>query len=52
MGAVITHPNGSINQPPPLTAAIQGQLGLKLDSTMASVEVIVIDHVEKPVEVN
>ncbi|MGO9776790.1 MAG: M56 family metallopeptidase [Terracidiphilus sp.] len=52
MGAVIPHPTGRINQPPPLSAAIQGQLGLKLDSTMASVEMIVIDHVEKPVEVN
>ena len=51
-GATIPHPTGSISQPPPLTAAIQGQLGLKLDSTMASVEIIVIDHVEKPVEAN
>jgi uncharacterized protein (TIGR03435 family) len=52
MGAVIPHPAGGINHQPPLTAAIQGQLGLKLDSTMASVEVFVIDHVEKPVKVN
>jgi uncharacterized protein (TIGR03435 family) len=50
-GATIPHPNGA-TAPPPLSAAIQGQLGLKLDSTMASVEVFVIDHVEKPTEVN
>ena len=49
MGAVIPHPTGRINQPPPLFAAIRGQIGLKLDSTMASVDIIVIDHVEKPV---
>jgi uncharacterized protein (TIGR03435 family) len=47
MGAVIPHPTGT-NAPPPLSAAIQGQLGLKLDYTMASVDIIVIDHVEKP----
>jgi uncharacterized protein (TIGR03435 family) len=51
-GATIPHPTASINQPPPLTAAIQGQLGLKLDSTVASVEILVIDHVEKPVDDN
>ena len=32
--------------------AIQQRMGLKLDATMASVEVFVIDHVEKPAEVN
>jgi uncharacterized protein (TIGR03435 family) len=36
------------NAPPGLFTAIQEQLGLKLDSTKAPVEVIVIDHVEKP----
>jgi uncharacterized protein (TIGR03435 family) len=50
-GATIPHPAGA-TAPPPLSAAIQGQLGLKLDSTMASVQVFVIDHVEKPVEAN
>ena len=29
-------------------AAMQEQLGLKLDSTKSPVEVMVIDHVEKP----
>ncbi|HYA42859.1 MAG TPA: TIGR03435 family protein, partial [Syntrophobacteraceae bacterium] len=35
---------------PPLYTAIQEQLGLKLDATNARVEVLVIDHVEKPSE--
>jgi uncharacterized protein (TIGR03435 family) len=34
--------------PPGLFTAIQQQLGLKLDPTKASDDVIVIDHVEKP----
>jgi uncharacterized protein (TIGR03435 family) len=33
---------------PSLTTAVQEQLGLKLESTKGPVEVIVIDHVEKP----
>jgi uncharacterized protein (TIGR03435 family) len=49
LGATIPHPTASTSQPPLLTSAIQGQMGLKLDSTMASVEVVVLDHVEKPV---
>jgi uncharacterized protein (TIGR03435 family) len=36
--------------PPDIFAAIQEQLGLKLESTKAQVDVIVIDHVEKPSE--
>jgi uncharacterized protein (TIGR03435 family) len=36
--------------PPGLFTAIQEQLGLKLESTKAPVEVLVIDHVEKPSE--
>lgn len=35
---------------PSLFTAIQEQLGLKLDSTRGPVELIVIDHVEKPSE--
>jgi uncharacterized protein (TIGR03435 family) len=31
-----------------LFTAVQEQLGLKLESTKAPVEVLVIDHVEKP----
>lgn len=33
---------------PSLTAALQEQLGLKLESTKGPVEVLVIDHVERP----
>ena len=47
-GAKIPHPAGGVDQPPPLTAAMQEQLGLKIESTMASVDTIVVDHVEKP----
>jgi uncharacterized protein (TIGR03435 family) len=36
------------NAPPPLYTAIQEQIGLKLESTKAPAEVLVIDHVEKP----
>jgi uncharacterized protein (TIGR03435 family) len=38
----------SADAPPDLFTAIQEQLGLKLESTKAPVEVLVIDHVEKP----
>ena len=38
------------DSPPDIFAAIQQQLGLKLVSTKAPVDVIVIDHVEKPSE--
>ena len=34
--------------PPSLFTAVQEQVGLKLDSTKAMVDVMVIDHVEKP----
>ncbi len=36
--------------PPDLYSAIQQQLGLKIESTRAPTEVMVIDHVEKPSE--
>ena len=36
------------NSPPGLYAAIQEQLGLKLDAVKAMADVIVIDHAEKP----
>jgi uncharacterized protein (TIGR03435 family) len=50
---------GSGGQPPPpaddteapdLFTAVQQQLGLKLGSTKAPIEVLVIDHVERPSE--
>jgi uncharacterized protein (TIGR03435 family) len=36
--------------PPDLFTAFQQQLGLKLESTRAAVDVLVIDHAEKPSE--
>jgi uncharacterized protein (TIGR03435 family) len=36
------------NAPPDLFTAIQEELGLKLTSTKAPVDVLVIDHVERP----
>jgi len=33
---------------PSFVAALQGQLGLKLEATKAPVEVLVIDHAEQP----
>jgi uncharacterized protein (TIGR03435 family) len=35
---------------PPLYTAIQGQIGLKLDGATGLLEILVIDHVEKPSE--
>jgi bla regulator protein blaR1 len=56
----LTLPRGvapGINQPPPsesderaIIAAVQQQLGLKLEPRKTSMEVIVIDYVERPVE--
>jgi len=33
---------------PSLFAAVENQLGLRLESTTGSVEVLVIDHIERP----
>jgi uncharacterized protein (TIGR03435 family) len=41
---------GEANLPPDLYTAIQEQLGLRLVSTRAPVEVLVIDRIEKPSE--
>jgi uncharacterized protein (TIGR03435 family) len=49
MGAApspVSDPNP--DAPPDLVTAMQNQLGLKLTSTKAMVDVLVIDHVEKP----
>jgi uncharacterized protein (TIGR03435 family) len=49
-GVRIPPPSTDPNAPPVLFTAIQEQLGLKLDSVRAPVEVLVIDRVEKPSE--
>jgi uncharacterized protein (TIGR03435 family) len=41
-------PAGTDHDSPPLPEAIQQQLGLKLESGKGPVEIIVIDHVERP----
>jgi uncharacterized protein (TIGR03435 family) len=47
-GATIPHPTGGTNAPPPLSTALQEQIGLKLDAARAPFATLVIDHVEKP----
>jgi uncharacterized protein (TIGR03435 family) len=41
-------PPAGVEVPPSLFAALQDQVGLKLEPTRAPVEVLVVDHVEKP----
>jgi uncharacterized protein (TIGR03435 family) len=49
MGGNIPPPNSDDpNAPPSLFTALQEQLGLKMESTKANADVMVIDHVEKP----
>jgi uncharacterized protein (TIGR03435 family) len=49
MGAHVPPPNtDDPNAPPSLYVALQEQLGLKMESTKANTDVMVIDHVEKP----
>jgi len=50
MGMKMPPPSDSADAPPGLFTAIQEQIGLKLESTKAPVEVLVIDHIEKPSE--
>ena len=48
MGIKVPPPSDKADAPPDLYTAIQEQLGLKLQSTKAPVDVMVFDHVEKP----
>lgn len=48
LGAKVPPPSDAADAPPPLYTAIQEQLGLKLDSGKAQVEVLVIEKAEKP----
>jgi uncharacterized protein (TIGR03435 family) len=43
-------PDESVDAPPPIFTAIQEQVGLKLDAAKTMVDVMVVDHVEKPSE--
>jgi len=49
-GVRIPPPTDNADAPPDLFTAVQQQLGLKLEPTKAPVDVLVIDHVEKPSE--
>ena len=46
--AAAAPPADNADAPPDIFTAMQQQLGLKLESTKAPVDVMVIDHVEKP----
>jgi uncharacterized protein (TIGR03435 family) len=48
MGMRPPPPSDAADAPPPLFTAIQEQIGLKLESGKAQVDVMVIDHVEHP----
>jgi uncharacterized protein (TIGR03435 family) len=50
LGVKVPPPSNAADAPPNLFAAVQDELGLKLDSTKASVNVLVLDRVEKPSE--
>lgn len=50
LGVRVPPPSNDPNAPPGLFTAMQEQLGLRLESTRAPVEVLVVDRVEKPSE--
>ncbi len=49
-GIRVPQPTDDPNAPPELFTAIQEQLGLKLEPMKAPVDVLVVDHVERPSE--
>jgi len=48
MGIKVPPPSDKPDAPPSLGTALQEQLGLRLATTKAPVDVLVIDHIEKP----
>jgi uncharacterized protein (TIGR03435 family) len=48
MGVRVPPPTGDASAAPGLFTAIQEQLGLKFEATKAPVDVVVVDHVERP----
>ena len=48
LGMKVPPPSNAADAPPPLFTAIQEQIGLKLEAMKAPVEVLVLDHVDKP----
>jgi len=49
-GALAQAPAGTVDNLPPIFEVLEKELGLKLESTKAPVEALVIDRVEKPTE--
>src|SRR5215471_1350618 len=50
LGGAPPQPPDNADAPPEIFTAIQRQLGLKLESTKAPADVIVIDHIDRPSE--
>lgn len=48
LGMKVPAPSNAADAPPPLFTAIQEEIGLKLEARKAPVEVMLLDHVEKP----
>jgi uncharacterized protein (TIGR03435 family) len=46
--AGVARPPDGENPPPPLTTALQEQLGLRLTATKTVTDVYIVDHIEKP----